>query len=114
MKLGTFTIDYQLRLGVITPDQSALVDIQRLHQLHSGQSDSRLDSMLSLAASGPAGLDLVCSLMEGDSYAECAISLPDIKLAAPLPESRQLRDFSVFERHLRDGGPALRRLSTQS
>ena len=59
--------------------------------------------MLALIDAGEAGLDLVRGLLQGAAKVEAAtLPLSAVQLLAPLPLPRQIRDFSVFVRHIRD------------
>jgi 2-keto-4-pentenoate hydratase/2-oxohepta-3-ene-1,7-dioic acid hydratase in catechol pathway len=104
LKLATFMQgDGPARIGLVDTRAQTILDLQAAHQAASGAAHPALASMLDLIDSGAAGLDLVRSLESGARVAP--IPLSSVRLLSPVPEPRQVRDFSCFEIHLR-GAPA--------
>ncbi len=93
MKLVTFEIAGQVRhIGAITDDGMSVVDFT------AGSSLPHFASMLGLIDGGGEALEQASALFK---RAENVLSLTQIRLLAPLPRPRQMRDFLAFEKHLR-------------
>lgn len=94
MKLLTFIADGAERLGALA-DDSGIVDLAR------HDADPGLGSMQALIEAGEPGLDrarrLTATTLERLDPAAVA-------WAAPLPRPVQMRDFLVFEEHMRMAG----------
>lgn len=90
MKLVTFApSDTQPRLGSLRPD-GCIVDLTSTER-------HPLTSMLALIDAGEDGLEMAQEAEQhGASY-----DIAEVRLLAPLPEPRQMRDFLIFEQHLR-------------
>lgn len=86
-------------LAAIDPAESRLLDLQSAHQRANGTTSPWLSSMLDLIDSGDAGLALARGLVEIWPESSCR-SLSDVRLLAPIPEPRSIRDCLVFEEHL--------------
>jgi 2-keto-4-pentenoate hydratase/2-oxohepta-3-ene-1,7-dioic acid hydratase in catechol pathway len=72
--------------GVLTPDGERVVDL-----------GDRFRTLLDLIDAGDEGLAAARDAMGGQP----ARSLRDVRLLAPLPEPRSLRDCMVYEKHVR-------------
>jgi 2-keto-4-pentenoate hydratase/2-oxohepta-3-ene-1,7-dioic acid hydratase in catechol pathway len=93
MKLVTFDLpDGRRHIGAVLPGEQQIADF-------SAASDApALKTMLDLIDAGPAALQEAQSLLRS---ARVTRALADVKLASPLPEPRQMRDFLCFEKHFR-------------
>jgi 2-keto-4-pentenoate hydratase/2-oxohepta-3-ene-1,7-dioic acid hydratase in catechol pathway len=101
MKLATFTSGSEApRLGVVLDAQS-VVGVQAAHELLRGAPLPELASMLALIRAGAEALEVVAELAR-EAPAECRHELDGVRLAAPLPEPPQIRDFLCFEEHLKN------------
>lgn len=93
MKLVTFDCQSGERhIGALLPDGDRLVDFTA-----SDKAPCFVD-MIGLIDGGPEAVEHARSLLD---RAERPVALASVKLCAPLPEPRQMRDFISFERHLR-------------
>jgi 2-keto-4-pentenoate hydratase/2-oxohepta-3-ene-1,7-dioic acid hydratase in catechol pathway len=67
--------------------------------------------MVALAEAGKKGLDAAADLFARRGGEEdLSHALADVKLLAPLPEPRQMRDGMSFEEHIRKSGRGMRKL----
>lgn len=77
------------RLGALTP-KGDVVDL-------TASGHPALADMLTLIDAGEAGLDHARAAAEGGE----PTARDEVRLLPPLPEPRQMRDFLIFEQHLR-------------
>ncbi|WP_030539160.1 fumarylacetoacetate hydrolase family protein [Sphingobium sp. DC-2] len=85
-----------------------VLDLALLAERSGAMNPMILTSMQSLIEAGPPilpGLAKLCAA--ADSEGPGSFALEEVTLVSPLPHPVQLRDFSVFEEHLRDAGTAL-------
>lgn len=112
MILATF-IDAadQARLGWVDPKQAILIDLQQAHSALMGEGHPALYGMLELIESGASGLERVREIAavarQGQAY---VLPLDSVRFAAPLLCPPQMRDFSVFETHMRQAAVGMARL----
>lgn len=93
MKLVTFDLPGGPRhIGALLDGEQQLVD------LTASSGEPVFANMLALIDGGPAALD---QARQGVSNPKVVHALSAVKLAAPLPEPRQMRDFMCFEKHVR-------------
>ena len=93
MKLSTFITPSGVEhIGALMEDGLHLVDFT------ASSTDLAFVSMLALIDAGPAGLEHARSLLKS---AKVVHALSAVQLRAPVPESRQMRDFLSFEKHIR-------------
>ncbi len=93
MKLVTFDLaDGQRHIGALLPGEQTLVDFT------AASPSPAFASMLALIDAGPAGLAEARALL---AAAKQPLALSGVRLCAPLPEPRQMRDFLCFEKHFR-------------
>ncbi len=93
MKLITFDLpDGQRHIGALLPGEQTLADFT------AASSEPAFRDMLALIDGGPAALDQARGLLQ---QARVVHKLEAVRLAAPLPEPRQMRDFLCFEKHFR-------------
>jgi 2-keto-4-pentenoate hydratase/2-oxohepta-3-ene-1,7-dioic acid hydratase in catechol pathway len=105
MKLATFTAKSSTgrsAIGLVDRAGERILDLQTRHVRLHGRSNPAFEDMLSLIDAGPAGLDAVRELESASRGAEGWAPLAGVRLLAPVPEPRQIREFSVFEQHFRD------------
>lgn len=95
MRLVSFEAGEGLRLGAIA-DDGGIVDL-----LNTAPGSESLTSMLALIEAGPTELDRARGLVE---RAQVTLDPATVRLLAPLPEPPQMRDFLVFEEHMRMAG----------
>jgi 2-keto-4-pentenoate hydratase/2-oxohepta-3-ene-1,7-dioic acid hydratase in catechol pathway len=101
MKLATFSIGSdQPILGVVV-DGPGVVSLQAAHEKLRGGPRPEFQNMLALIHGGPQALALAAELA-GEAPAQCRHDLGDVRLAAPLPQPPQIRDFLCFEEHLKN------------
>lgn len=92
MKLVTFVTPSGARhIGALTADLKSVVDFTAADPSHT------FSDMLALVDAGPIGLDDARKL---HTAAKHVVAIDSIKLLAPLPEPRQIRDCFVFEKHV--------------
>ena len=87
MKLVTFDAGSERRIGALCDDGAALVDLS-----------AAFHDMLALIDAGEAGLERAAGMVRARALVR---PLASVRLCAPLPEPRQMRDFVSFEKHLR-------------
>lgn len=93
MKLVTFEIDGLDHIGALLDDNppSTIVDF-------TASGNPVMRSMLTLIDAGEPGLAQARELLR---QARVTRALSSVRLRAPLPRPRQIRDFLAFERHIR-------------
>jgi len=102
MKLATFIGRNDApALGAVDTSRSAVLDLAAAARA-SGRPNAPFGDMLALIDAGPAGLDEARRLA-GTWPREAEIPLAGLRLLAPLPLPRQMRDCLVFEEHLKNG-----------
>ena len=93
MKLVTFEIDGASRhIGALIPDSDALVDFTAV------DAAPYFRDMLALIDGGPDALAHARRCLDHPTVVR---RTGEVRLAAPVPEPRQMRDFLCFEKHLR-------------
>ena len=93
MKLVTFDLPGGTRhIGAMLAGEQRVVDFT------ASSTSAAMRDMLALIDGGEAALKEARQLLD---KAEVTHALADVKLAAPLPEPRQMRDFLCFEKHFR-------------
>ena len=88
------------RVGAFIDNDRRIVDLARAHASVHGGETRMFASMLALIDSGGAGLAAAQSLVDVPP-AEAVVERGGVKLRAPLPRPRQMRDFMAFEGHAR-------------
>jgi 2-keto-4-pentenoate hydratase/2-oxohepta-3-ene-1,7-dioic acid hydratase in catechol pathway len=93
MKLVTFeTRQGERHIGALLPDGNGAVDFT------AGDAAPHFRDMLALIDGGAAALEQARALL---ARPRSVVPLAEVRLLAPLPEPRQMRDFLVFETHVR-------------
>jgi 2-keto-4-pentenoate hydratase/2-oxohepta-3-ene-1,7-dioic acid hydratase in catechol pathway len=101
MKLATFELDRRPRLGAVIDGGGKVVDLDGACVRRHGRAEPALAGMLALIDAGPAGR-VVADALVADPPEEDVVAIAAVRLLAPLPEPRQIRDFLCFEEHLRN------------
>jgi 2-keto-4-pentenoate hydratase/2-oxohepta-3-ene-1,7-dioic acid hydratase in catechol pathway len=119
MKLATFRIANEVSgVGAVLDRPgvpSVLVDLNAANSVHNARPAAFLSDMQAFIEAGPSALELAGELLErADIEAPYAIAIESANLLSPIPRPVQLRDFSVFEAHLRDAGVGLARLEARA
>jgi 2-keto-4-pentenoate hydratase/2-oxohepta-3-ene-1,7-dioic acid hydratase in catechol pathway len=103
MKLATFTQAGGAPLiGVVDSERGTVLPLQALHEASTGAASPHFASMLELIQGGPPALDLARKLIGARGVESHALPLAEVKLLAPVPVPEQIREFSVWEQHMRD------------
>lgn len=111
MKLATYRNgDGDIRIGVVRDGDSKIFDLSAAKRAAGGDG-GHFSSMLALVDAGEAALEDAAALLAryGDDVAFSA-ALADVRLLAPLPRPRQLRDAMSYETHIRQSGRGMRAL----
>jgi 2-keto-4-pentenoate hydratase/2-oxohepta-3-ene-1,7-dioic acid hydratase in catechol pathway len=93
MKLVTFETQGVRHIGALLPGEREAVD------LTASDAAPYFRDMLALIDGGNPALDHARRLMQ---QPKTRIDLAGVRLLAPVPEPRQMRDFLVFEQHIRN------------
>ncbi|MEX3941109.1 fumarylacetoacetate hydrolase family protein [Paraburkholderia sp. BR10937] len=109
MKLVTFDGEAGRRIGVVSLDGGHVIDLDKAYAFLHGTSYAGFADMLALMHAGERGLDHARRMLE-HPVDEAIHPASAVRLQAPVPVPTQLRDFSVFEKHLLQCGEAISRL----
>src|SRR5215470_144299 len=102
MKLATFIgRNGAPAIGAVDTSRGAVLDLSAAARA-GGRPNAPFADMLALIDAGPAGLDEARRLA-GSWPREAETPLAGLRLLAPLPLPRQMRDCLVFEEHLKNG-----------
>jgi hypothetical protein len=102
MKLATFSRGGHTSIGVVDTARGQILDLAKASALATGgEPDARFASMLALIDAAGPGLEKARSLA-AQWPAAAAVPLDTVRLLAPIPEPRQMRDCLTFELHLRN------------
>lgn len=104
MKLATYqNAQGEQRIGAVDTATQTVLDLQAAHRQARGQDSPYLRRMLDLIDGGDAALALARDI-EGEARAAGPHRMPlaSVKLLAPVPRPRQIRDFNNAEDHWRD------------
>jgi 2-keto-4-pentenoate hydratase/2-oxohepta-3-ene-1,7-dioic acid hydratase in catechol pathway len=94
VRLLTFEFEGAPKLGVLN-DNDEIIDVAA----HS--SDNAFSSMQNLIEAGPEALALLSAMV---SAPRAALAAGSVTWLSPLPVPVQMRDFIVFEEHMRNAG----------
>jgi 2-keto-4-pentenoate hydratase/2-oxohepta-3-ene-1,7-dioic acid hydratase in catechol pathway len=101
MKLATFVgRNAAPAIGAVDVGRGAVLDLAAAARA-GGEGEAAFADMLALIDAGPAGLDQARRLVAAWPGA-AELKLASVRLLAPLPEPRQMRDCLVFEEHLKN------------
>jgi len=101
MKLATFNRGGHVGLGVVDTARGQILDLAKASELGLGQRHPAFANMLALIDFAAPGLDAARKLAAQWPTA-AAFPLDSVRLLAPLPEPRQMRDCLTFELHLKN------------
>ena len=114
MILATFLDpDGQPVIGAVDRRNGTIVDLGRLSALLGSGPEPEMTAMLALIRGGTPALDRARALEAAAiscGVEEAVRPLADVTLLAPLPVPEQVRDFSVFELHMRQAAVGVARL----
>ena len=107
MKLATF-LPAELpasppRIGALDRSAQHLVDLQAVATARDARPHESLQDMLALLGAGQDGMQLARGLLEfaeRSGQSDWQFPLSSVRLLAPVPVPRSLRDCMVFEQHL--------------
>lgn len=106
MRLVTFETTAGTRIGALVDQDAVIIDLESAHKAFGNASSPEMfSSMLALIDGGPAALDHARTVVEGalsKGVAEARIASDSVKLCAPLPNPRRLRDCGCFLQHFRN------------
>src|SRR4249919_3089708 len=115
MKLVTFrTARSGSRAGALIDDGTRVLDLQAAHRARYGRASPRLASVLAIAEGGDVALDLARSLAAKRRPKAAVFARDAVRLAAPIPQPPQMRDFLCFEKHLVQAFQAARKLRARA
>lgn len=98
MKLYTFIVDGQERLGVEAAD-GRLIDLDAAQRLRGGKAFGPFSDMIAFIESGDAALHTARTLLD-HAPDEALYDFASVALAPPIPRPRKIRAFSVYAQHL--------------
>ena len=101
MKLATYDAAAGPGLGAVIDGDRRLVNLSGAAERRHGRREPALENMLALIDAGEAGRSTAEAVV-ADPPEEDVVDLTSVRLLAPLPEPRQMRDFLCFEEHLRN------------
>jgi 2-keto-4-pentenoate hydratase/2-oxohepta-3-ene-1,7-dioic acid hydratase in catechol pathway len=103
MKLVTYRgANGAARIGSLLDDRGIVVDLARGDALLGGAAPDAFRDMLALIDGGPAALERaarVSATVTERGLDAATVALDAIRLLAPVPEPRQMRDCLCFEKH---------------
>lgn len=101
MRLVSYhTPDDEIRVGAFIDEDRNIVDLARAYRVINGDDTHMFSSMMALIDSGGAGLAAAQTFVDIPPV-EAVIETASVRLRAPLPRPRQMRDFMAFEGHAR-------------
>src|SRR5882672_1978508 len=110
MKLATYRDSTGTNLGAVHDGDKRLLDLAAAAR-RDGAAEPVFSSMLALMDAGPLALDRARDLLArhaSDAEINCDVS--SVKLLSPVPEPRQMRDFSVFPGHIRQAPAGMQKV----
>ncbi|MBX3530978.1 MAG: fumarylacetoacetate hydrolase family protein [Rhizobiaceae bacterium] len=111
MKLATYLHNGAARIGVVDDAASTVFDLRGAAD-REGIESGTFASMLALIDAGEGGLEAARTLLRGRGTEEdLRVPLSSLVLLAPIPEPRQMRDFSVFPGHIAGAYAAMQRFA---
>ena len=87
------------KIGVLTASEQQIVDLQAASEVIRGSASEYFTDMMAFLEGGEAARNICHELLQaaGD---ECRHAINDIRVLAPLPRPRSLRDCACFEEHV--------------
>lgn len=109
MKLVTFLHKDEERIGALDADCEHIIDLAKSWEVKNKNTNSAFKDMIALMNAGEAGLEAAQKMLDA-AVGEAIFPLVSKKLLSPVPVPSQIRDFSVFEQHLKQCGATVARL----
>lgn len=111
MKLATYELpDGRQAIGVVDVESQRILNLQLSYQKIYGKGCSFFLDMLALIDGAEEALDIARDILaKGDEWT----TLSKVKLLAPVPVPRQIRDFNNAEDHWRDAFAGMEILSAK-
>jgi 2-keto-4-pentenoate hydratase/2-oxohepta-3-ene-1,7-dioic acid hydratase in catechol pathway len=110
VKLATFEFAGAAHVGVVDVDRNRILDLAAA-AADVGWDPAPFKSMLALIDADEVGLELASELATGTAH---WTPLASVRLLAPLPAPRQMRDAMSFETHIRQSGRGARALEARA
>lgn len=111
MKLATYLTGGAQKIGAVTEDRSALVDLAAAAE---GRDAGCFASMLALIEGGDPALDMAREVADAATHTGKYLhALDTVTLLAPIPVPPQIRDFSVFPAHIRQAPVGMQKLAAK-
>src|SRR5262245_35202064 len=101
MKLATFNRGGHSAIGVVDTARGQILNLAAASELAAGAPSPEFASMLALIDAAGPGLEHARKLAAQWPSA-ATVPLDQVRLMAPVPEPRQMRDCLTFELHLRN------------
>jgi 2-keto-4-pentenoate hydratase/2-oxohepta-3-ene-1,7-dioic acid hydratase in catechol pathway len=103
MKLATFISPAgKQSIGAVDTASQTVLDLQSAHRRLHGKDSPFLADMLALMDGGDEALDLARELEQRGGKGADSHPLSSVKLLAPVPVPRQIRDFNNAKQHMHD------------
>jgi len=114
MRLATYTDAAGARaIGVVDAEAKSILGLQAAHRAAFGAASPVFEDMLALIDAGDAGLALAREVVKHAASAAHRAPLDSVKLLAPVPEPRQIRDCNNFEQHMRGARIGMEKLKAR-
>jgi len=115
MKLATFEKGGVDKVGVVDTEREVVVDLLAINKGLSSAQAVSLSSMINFIEGGEHSLDIARAALKkfDPNNKEHCTPLAETNFRSPLPRPTQLRDFSVFPRHLEKGPKVLAEITRQ-
>ncbi|MBL8380647.1 MAG: fumarylacetoacetate hydrolase family protein [Burkholderiales bacterium] len=116
MKLVTFRNGRgRARPGVLIDNDRKVLDLSAAQRARHGKAAKWFASVLAIVEGGDEALEAAAKLVKSKSRSrDCVLDRGQVQLLAPIPAPPQMRDFLCFEKHLKQGFDAARRVRAQS
>jgi 2-keto-4-pentenoate hydratase/2-oxohepta-3-ene-1,7-dioic acid hydratase in catechol pathway len=103
------------RPGVLIDGDRKVLDLAAAQRARHGKASPYFASVLALVEGGEEGLEAAAKLVKSKSRSrDCVLDRAHVKLHAPIPAPPQMRDFLCFEKHLKQGFAAARKVRAAS
>ena len=113
MKLATFINESSAEaVGVVDTASATVLDLQAAHRGAFGTPSPFFHDILALIDAGDDGLARVREVLTKSDGAP-RLALDKVRLLAPIPEPRQLRDCNNFEQHMRGARIGMEKLKAR-
>jgi 2-keto-4-pentenoate hydratase/2-oxohepta-3-ene-1,7-dioic acid hydratase in catechol pathway len=113
MKLATFEEAGEQRIGLVHGGDERVFDLA-LAAERAGKANLSFASMVDLCEAGRKGLDAASELFSARGKEEdLSHRIADVRLLAPLPRPRQMRDGMSFPEHIMQSPRGMRRLNAK-